>query len=212
MTESNNMINSKVSEEYQNLAEQYDSKYEHYNARTISETVFSLDNIDNKSILDVGCGTGILLSLLSRLNGTTNLFGIDLTPGMLNIAEKRLGTAATLLSASSENIPLTTNSIDVVISTNCFHYFSNQKLAINEFRRVLKPGGQLIITDWCHDYIACKACDLYLKLIGKGHFNMLSSTACHCLLKQENFIDIQIKKFKINWIWGMMTVIASKPE
>lgn len=100
----------------------------------------------NSVILDVGCATGRGLKFLSK-KCTKKLFGIDLSPLMINKAKKLLKTKATLKVASVEKIPFNSNKFDFVINTESFHHFPDPDKAIKEMSRVLKKNGKLIIAD-----------------------------------------------------------------
>ncbi len=191
----------RVIDEYRRLAADYDRKYADYNAKTLDATLSVLGNVTGKTLLDIGCGTGLFLELVSSRFKEATLFGVDIVSEMLDIAQYRLDKNIHLARASATNLPFESNSIDMVVSTSAFHYFPDQPKAIQEIHRILKPGGKVIITDWCHDYMICKLCDIYLRLSGKGHYKMLGSNQCLSLLQQDHFEDISLKKFKANWAW-----------
>src|SRR4051812_45599958 len=66
--------------------------------------------------LDVGCGTGALLSAILRTAQPTEAFGVDPSEGFLAIARERLQGRATLLLGSAAQIPLPNASVDVAVS------------------------------------------------------------------------------------------------
>jgi ubiquinone/menaquinone biosynthesis C-methylase UbiE len=100
------------------------------------------------SILDVGCGTGALLEFYQRYN--CHLYGIDTSPAMLAIAEKRLGTEAELHLGSAAEMPYPDHSFDLVTSMLVIHEIDHPiRLAIlDEIKRVLKPAGRLLLIDF----------------------------------------------------------------
>nr|WP_256731359.1 class I SAM-dependent methyltransferase [Sphingomonas sp. dw_22] len=103
-------------------------------------------------LLDVGCGTGWYLEQLQPLY--REAAGIDLSPGMLVVARHRL--ARTLLEqADARSIPFPPRRFDVVISTRVLSHLPNVEPAIREMRRVLAPGGLLLLSDVDagHDYM-----------------------------------------------------------
>ena len=109
----------------------------------------SIDLIDkmNFSALEVGCGTGEgLLMLKEATNG--KIVGIDISDEMLKRARNKLkGKNINVKKANVENIPYNNETFDAVLSTESFHHYVNPRKAINEMKRVLKKGGNLIITD-----------------------------------------------------------------
>jgi len=48
----------------------------------------------------------------------------------------------------------------------------------------MRSGGQLVITDWCDDLVACRLCNAYLRMRGASHQRILSKTECAKLLEQ----------------------------
>ncbi len=106
-----------------------------------------LEQLQFDSILDVGCGTGTLLSLIKLENRNTAISGGDLSPEMIKVAEDKLGGKADLRVGDSEELPWTESSFDVVLSTQSFHHYPNPGKVLVEMKRVLKANGHLIITD-----------------------------------------------------------------
>ncbi len=99
-----------------------------------------------RSVLDVGCGTGTVLSLLSE-GREVALSGIDISPEMIRVAKRNLKTGADLEVGDSEQLPWRENSFDLVVCTDSFHHYPNPERALKEMRRVLKPHRWLIIAD-----------------------------------------------------------------
>ncbi|MFO7172331.1 MAG: class I SAM-dependent methyltransferase [Bacillota bacterium] len=101
------------------------------------------------AILDVGCGTGINLLEAARVFGPCRLLvGIDLSPGMVAVAQEKAaqaGVPATILLGDAEALPLPDATFDLVICNSAYHWFENRQQAVAEMARVLRPGGQLIL-------------------------------------------------------------------
>jgi malonyl-CoA O-methyltransferase len=98
-----------------------------------------------RSILDVGCGTGRLLLRLGEAYPAARLTGVDPAPGMARIAGHRDGIAA--MVGVAERLPLRAGSADLVVTTMSFHHWADQRLGLAEIRRVLAPGGHLLLAD-----------------------------------------------------------------
>ena len=103
-------------------------------------------------VLDLGSGGGIDVLLSAKRVGPEGLaYGVDMTDEMLDLARRNAAEAgvtnAHFLKGEIENIPLPTESVDVVIS-NCVVNLSTDKPAVlQEISRVLRPGGRLGISD-----------------------------------------------------------------
>jgi len=92
--------------------------------------------------LDAGCGTG---GNLRVLQGRYRAIGIDLSPIALKIA--RTKTAAPLARASVLDLPFGAESFDLVLSADVIYHrdVTDDVAALRELRRVLKPGGTLLV-------------------------------------------------------------------
>lgn len=197
-----------VLKEYGKLAAHYDRRWSFYVEETLRKTLSRLAFEPGESLLDVGCGTGVLLEALSISVPHAKLTGADPSPEMLEIARKRLDEAVLLEQCHAESLPFSDASFDAVVSMSAFHYFRNPLGALEEMARVLRPKGRLVITDWCDDYVACRICDLWLRLFNRAHFRTYGEKQCRQLLEQAGFTAVRVDRYKINWLWGLMTAVA----
>ncbi len=106
-----------------------------------------LGNSDISPIaLDLGCGTGWFTSELgARLNAQQTL-GADLASGMLQFARSASSSDLEWLVADAEALPLADNSVDLIFSNLMIQWAENPQRVLSECRRVLRPGGQLLIS------------------------------------------------------------------
>jgi ubiquinone/menaquinone biosynthesis C-methylase UbiE len=162
-------------------------------------------------VLDVGCGTGELLSRIAAKYPQARLAGMDPVPEMLDVARRKLSPAVDLRLAWANKLPWPDGSFDVVVSCNMFHYITKPVEAVREMERVLVPGGQIVITDWCDDYLACRLCNVYLRLTSRAHYKTYRQSECEGLLRDAGHAEARIERYKISWLWGLMTAIAHKP-
>jgi len=103
---------------------------------------------DRLEALDVGCGTGFLsLELAARGHRVT---GIDFAPEMLALAKAKAaasGAAIRFEAADAENLPFAPASFDLVITRHVLWTLPHPEAAIDEWIRVLRPGGRLAVID-----------------------------------------------------------------
>jgi len=112
-----------VLKEYGRLAPEYDRRWSFYIEATLRETLVRLRIQPRDHVLDVGCGTGMLLEQISAASPQAQLSGMDPSAEMLQIARGRLGENVNLHEGYAESLPFPNAAFDVVVSTNAFHYF-----------------------------------------------------------------------------------------
>jgi len=131
---------------FNRMAYTYDnSLYSKYNSKLHRQVLKQLNLGYYESVLDLGCGTGQLLSRISR-SGVL-LAGVDIAPDMIAESKKKLGEQADLQVGDTENLPWEDGRFDAVLSTLSFHHYPNPLSVLKEAARVLNPGGRLIIGD-----------------------------------------------------------------
>lgn len=107
-----------------------------------------LDGRSRLDVLDAGCGTGFLtLDLASRRHRVT---GVDFAPEMLVEARRKAaeqGAAVRFEEADAEQLPFAAWSFDLVVSRHVLWTLPHPEAAIDEWIRVLRPGGRLAVID-----------------------------------------------------------------
>ncbi len=197
-----------VQREYARLAPDYDRRWSTYIEATVRETVNRLHLKPDQRLLDVGCGTGALLERIVSAFPEIHSTGIDPSPEMLNAARRKCLHGVDFTEGWAESLPFQDDSFDIVVSCNAFHYWKQPARALDEIMRVLRPKGVLLITDWCGDYLTCRICDLYLRVFNHTHFRTYSARECETLIATAGFRNIRVERYKISWLWGMMTATA----
>jgi ubiquinone/menaquinone biosynthesis C-methylase UbiE len=202
----------RVRAEYDALAPHYEGRWSGYIAASAEETLKRAHPIQDERVLDLGCGTGVLLQrILDRYPGA-QVTGVDLSLVMVALARRRLPESVRLEVADAEALPFASSSFDLVVSTSSFHFWPAPKQALAELRRVLRPGGRLVITDWCDEYLACRICDRLLRLINRAHQRIYGRSECAALLAGADFRVTSLERYRISWLWGLMTAIANVPQ
>ncbi len=161
-----NTDKNSVQKEYTQLAENYDKRWHFYIETTIQETLTKIELTSGDHLLDIGCGTGALLAAIEKKYPGVALAGIDPTRKMLDIANKRLPNKVHIEQSWAEKLPFATETFNIVVSCNMFHYIREPMNALSEISRVLKPNGKIIVTDWCNDYMTNQLNDIFLRILG----------------------------------------------
>jgi SAM-dependent methyltransferase len=144
---------------YDSFAEAYAASNENnlLNAYYERPAMLSLaGDVAGRRILDAGCGAGPLFAALRERGAIVT--GFDKSEGMLELARRRLGDDADLLLAELGGpLPFPDDTFDDVTASLVLHYLEDWGPALAELRRVLKPGGRLIVsvdhpfvTTWMH--------------------------------------------------------------
>jgi SAM-dependent methyltransferase len=104
-----------------------------------------LGDVDGQAVLDAGCGAGSHAAELIRRGATVT--GLDKSAGLLAIARQRLGTSVSLHEGDlSGPLPFPSGSFDAILASLVMHYLEDWGPTLTEFRRVLVPGGRLVIS------------------------------------------------------------------
>ena len=101
----------------------------------------------NKSILDIGCGTGRHWKYMFSKQ-PSQLTGYDVSIEMLRMLQQKYPEAITYELRRNKLDKTADNTVDIIISTLTIAHIENAKEALQEWNRVLKPGGYVIITDY----------------------------------------------------------------
>ncbi|WP_431356792.1 hypothetical protein [Komarekiella delphini-convector] len=70
-------------------------------------------------------------------------------------------------------------------------------------------NGQVIILDWCKDYLLCRLCDFILKLVDPAYKQCYTQLEFHNFLKSAQFDIERATKFHFGAVWGMMVATAT---
>ncbi len=117
------------------------SKYGKISCENIYEF---LKDKDYKKLLDIGCGTGYLINMLSK-EYEAEFTGIDLSPEMIKQAKgKNIGNAI-FVEGKSDELPFEENTFDAITTVESFYFWENHTEALRQIKNVLKPGGKFLL-------------------------------------------------------------------
>ncbi|UVS79510.1 class I SAM-dependent methyltransferase [Actinokineospora sp. UTMC 2448] len=133
---------------YDSIAEAYAAENENSLMNAYYERPAMLElagDVTGRRILDAGCGSGPLFAALRDRGAAVT--GVDASAGMLELARRRLGADADLRIADlADPLPFPDDSFDDVIASLVLHYLRDWSPTLAELRRVLRPGGRLIVS------------------------------------------------------------------
>jgi len=143
------MIKKKILKAYENLADEYNAKidFKPHNAfYDRPNTLKLIGEVKGKSILDAACGPGKYAEILTSKGATVT--GFDISPRMIELAKERNKNTGFFFvqDLASPFETLNDNSYDIIVCALAMHYIEDWNSTIQEFYRVLKDGGQLIIS------------------------------------------------------------------
>lgn len=181
--------------------QKYDAWYEtplgKVSDRFEKELVLSMAGIkDGERVLDAGCGTGIYSIELAKRGA--RVIGLDASSGMLEWARGKAATAGLkidFIKADALKIPFSDGHFDMVISVCMLCFVKDRQAALLEVKRVLRPGGRLIIavlnsrSPWA---LLRRAKGLFQKSVYKSA-EFLSPRAVESELRKAGFKGIETR-------------------
>ncbi|QLK27154.1 class I SAM-dependent methyltransferase [Natrinema zhouii] len=108
---------------------------------------------DPLQVLDIGCGTGVVSLLLAELGH--DVTGVDFAPEMLERARKKAeqaGRSADFYRGDAEALAVPDDTVDLVTARHLLWTLPNPEAAIEEWQRVVEPGGRILVIEgyWDH--------------------------------------------------------------
>ncbi len=136
----------------------------------------------NMAILDVATGTGDMAIMMARYFPQSQLTGVDISSGMLEIGRQKvarlqLDKRIILQIGDSEALPFPDHYFNAITVAFGVRNFENLERGLREMRRVLKPGGQLVVLEFSKPRLPgiTQVYNLYLRLVAPTIGRLVSS-------------------------------------
>jgi ubiquinone/menaquinone biosynthesis C-methylase UbiE len=200
------MTDTSVRQQHDRLARVYDRRWSRYISQTLTFLKTWASIPPQATVLDIGCGTGEFERLVLSEHPEQRMVGVDLSVKMLEISQQKCQAYPNVAfcTASASALPFPDHSFDMVVSASALHYFDQPEVSLGEMRRVLKPGGSVVIMDWCKDFLLCRLFDIALKLTEPAYQRCYTQREFHRLLTSAQF-DIQsARRLRFGLVWGLM--------
>ena len=140
-------------------------------------------------VLDAGCGVGFALAELRARFSPHTLIGVDSDAALVELARHAHAGDADLRVADLRQLDLPDASLDLVLCHQTLHHVGDQERALAELRRVLVPGGVLLLAESCLPFIrmwwvraffrhpasARRSADDYVGLVQRAGFTLSSA-------------------------------------
>jgi ubiquinone/menaquinone biosynthesis C-methylase UbiE len=192
-----------IKENEKNSTKQFDLWAKNYDRNLFWPFFFSNNAVirelnlhKGNTLLDVGCGTGILLKLLSEMNKNIQLHGIDVSSEMVNVTKLKLDPSIAVNHASVYKIPYKDNTFDFITCSTSFHHYKLSDVALSEMKRVLKIGGKLCILDpFKSGFVRKLICYTLNRLFKEIDINLYTRNQMYELFKNVGFSLISQKTY-----------------
>ncbi len=208
-------------------ARRYNARWRTFNERTLAEALAMIDIAALRSVperpsrlprlLDVACGTGIFLSrLLDRLPGA-EAYGVDGSEDMLAQARTALKDQphvhlerVQVGEGPTAGLPFAQGTFDLITCTNALHDLPEPVGTLSGLRRLLSPGGQLVVEDFArreHSF-PWPAFEWLLHQIEGSPVHAFTLSEAQSLCQQAGLHVARGKAFKVDWFWRSWIVRA----
>jgi ubiquinone/menaquinone biosynthesis C-methylase UbiE len=184
-------VPDRIAPEYTSAAGDYDRRWARYNAASLALLRPWVAGRALGHVLDVGCGTGNLLALLADAGARVEAYaGLDLSPDMLRTAAEKLGRSTipgALAAGSVEALPFADDAFDTAVSASTLHDWPDPHAGLAEVRRVLRPGGTLLLLDWDRAPLPMRALNAWMRITRVGYRRMYPRGEMAALLAEAGF-------------------------
>jgi ubiquinone/menaquinone biosynthesis C-methylase UbiE len=196
--------------EYDRAAADYDRRWARYNSRALDMLPLWMVEREFGRVLDVGCGTGNLLPFLEAAGYRMQEYvGVDLSPEMLRIARsKPCHVPASWITADAARLPLRESSFDIAVSASVLHYWDDVDAGLAEIRRVLRPGGHLLLLDWVRDPQPMRLLNAWMRITRVRYQRMYSRAELQAALARAGFNVRSVVQGSAGGLWRLVAFEA----
>ncbi len=203
---------------YDRLAPQYDVRWRRYLEETLDRTLHCLEGPAPSHLLDVGCGTGEFLRRLRIRYPAAVLVGADPSMKMLEVARRKFMRDPRVLwsCARAETLTFPDERFDGVTCVNTLHCMKDGRAALEEMIRVLRPGGRLVVVDWCRDAWWSRGLNRWHRWVDPAHVWMYTTEELRRMMESRRLRVIRLERFRVSGpgpvrLWEMMGCVGEKP-
>jgi ubiquinone/menaquinone biosynthesis C-methylase UbiE len=214
-------------------ARYYNTLWRTYTRRTLAEVQAAIDLSAlyavpqrlgrSPRVLDVACGTGVLLKWLVEQVPGVEAYGVDASADMLEQAGAALKDQphthleqAEVGAGETAHLPYAPGTFDLITFTNAMHDLPEPAATLMGLKRLLAPGGQLVMEDFARREppFPWKAFEWVLRQAEGGQVHALTLDEAQSLCEQTGLRVSRGKAFKVNWLWHawMLRASASSEE
>ncbi|MGE5558547.1 MAG: methyltransferase domain-containing protein [Bacillota bacterium] len=159
---------NKVQEYFNRVAPQYNEQRSTVYGNALREIILERTRVESGDVaVDVGAGTGYLTLALAAKAG--KVYAVDNSSSMLRIAREQASQKGLrnieFLEGKAEEIPLPGGTADWAFANMLLHHVEDPLLVLKEIRRILKPGGRIVLTEieeHDHKWLKQEKSDLWL--------------------------------------------------
>lgn len=201
-------------------ARSYDRWWGTYTARTVTPTLEMIDLALLRQeperlgraprMLDVGCGTGVLLRRLLEWLPTLEAEGIDASADMLQQAQATLRAwpqvhlfQAEVGPGPQAGLPYAPGTFDLITCTNLLHYLAAPSPTLAGLRQLLAPAGQLVLEDYARRDapFPWRAFEWLVRRVDVGHVRAYTLAEAESLCLHAGLRIASERAFPITWLW-----------
>jgi ubiquinone/menaquinone biosynthesis C-methylase UbiE len=173
-------------------------------------------------LMDIGCGPGYLVARISRRYPYVEAVGLDNNEMAVTLAKNNWPSVnynnLEFILGDTQELPISSNSVDFIVSSLSMHHWTDVQLVFQEFHRVLKPGGQLLVFDLRRDaphyfYCVLKFGQAFFapKVIRKINCAVGSFWAAYTPSEIQEIVNkLPLENLRIKSSFGWMLISASK--